>query len=226
MAGAVSKPLMVSVTAMLLALSLPVCARNVSGAEPDASATLRAAVANALEEPSEQEMALRRRQYATVFAVAGGVMFALLIAALWLRMRAAAGTALAAMGTVGIGAMLQFSATKGVPAFLWPPPQLWLGTFAGDFATAVLCAAVAGVLLRPGYRRVLGSILIAEAVWWVIPQAAGAAGLTLNDAGPGMSAGGLMLMGTLVGAVAAPVAAWAMASLATGLAEKIVPEPT
>jgi hypothetical protein len=131
--------------------------------------------------------------------------------------------ALAALGTVGMGAMLQFSATKGMPALLWPPPWLWLGTFAGDFVLAVMCAAIAGVLLRPGYRRVLGSILVAEAVWWIIPQAAEAAGLVLG-AEPRMSMGSLVIIGTLVGAVAAPAAAWAMASLAAGFAERIVPD--
>ncbi len=219
-----SRPLLISVAAMLLLLSAPVHAFNLARAGSGAAAMLAAGVASELETPSEQVLALRRRQYATVFALTAGVLLALLIAALWLRMRAVAGVALAALGTVGMATMLQFSATKGVPAFLWPQPRLWLGTFAGDFALAVMCAGVAGVLLRPGYRRVMGSILIAEAAWWVIPRAAEAAGLTLSAAEPRMSMGSLVLMGTLVGAAAAPAAAWAMASLAAGLADRVVSE--
>jgi len=129
------------------------------------------------------------------------------------RHRGTAAAGIAALAALGIGALLQFTASKGLPMFLWPPPHLWLGTFAADFMLAVMLAAVAGTMLRPGTRRVMGSIVIAEIAWWGIPACAGAVGLTLSIARQRVEVNWLVFLGTAVGAVAAPAAAWATASL-------------
>ena len=67
-------------------------------------------------------------------------------------------------------------------------------------------------MLRPGIRRVMGSIVIAEITWWGVPALAGAAGLTLSIARQRMDVDWLVFVGTAVGAVAAPAAGWATAS--------------
>jgi hypothetical protein len=176
--------------------------------------------------PSAQDIRWRHRQYAAAFAFCAGLLLGAIVIALSLRRRAAAAAGIAALAALGMGAMLQFTASKGLPMLLWPPPHLWLGTFAADFMLAVMFAAVGGVLMRPGMRRVAGSILIAEVGWWGIPAFAGAAGLTLGIARHGMDMDWLMFLGTAVGAVAAPAAGWATASLAAALAERIVPGRT
>ena len=176
--------------------------------------------------PSAQDIRWRHRQYAAAFAFCAGLLLGAIVIALSLRRRAAAAAGIAALAALGMGAMLQFTASKGLPMLLWPPPHLWLGTFAADFMLAVMFAAVGGVLMRPGMRRVAGSILIAEVAWWGIPAFAGAAGLTLGIARHRMDMDWLMFLGTAVGAVAAPAAGWATASLASALAERIVPGRT
>jgi hypothetical protein len=176
--------------------------------------------------PSAQDILRRHRQYASAFAFCAGLLLAAIVIALKLRRRVAAAAGIAALAALGMGALLQFTASKGLPMFLWPPPHLWLGTFAADFMLAVMLAAVGGVLMRPGMRRVAGSILIAEVAWWGIPAFAGAAGLTLGIARHRMDMDWLMFLGTAVGAVAAPAAGWATASLAAALAERIVPGRT
>jgi hypothetical protein len=103
---------------------------------------------------------------------------------------------------------------------------LWLGTFAANFMLAVMFAAVGGTMLRPGMRRVMGSIVIAEIAWWGVPALAGAAGLTLSIARQRMDMDWLVFVGTAVGAVAAPAAGWATASLAAALAERMIPGRT
>jgi hypothetical protein len=176
--------------------------------------------------PSAQDIRQRHRQYASAFAFCAGLLLGAIVIALSLKRRAAAAAGIAALAALGMGALLQFTASKGLPMFLWPPPHLWLGTFAADFMLAVMFAAVGGVLMRPGMRRVAGSILIAEVAWWGIPAFAGAAGLTLGIARHRMDMDWLMFLGTAVGAVAAPAAGWATASLAAALAERIVPGRT
>ncbi|HEY2526168.1 MAG TPA: hypothetical protein VGI29_13980 [Candidatus Binataceae bacterium] len=171
--------------------------------------------------PSDQDIAQRRHEYASAFAVAAAILFLAIVVALVLRHRGAAAAGIAALAALGIGALLQFTASRGLPMFLWPPPHLWLGTFAADFMLAVMVAAVAGTMLRPGTRRVMGSIVIAEIAWWGIPACAGAVGLTLSIARQRMEVNWLVFIGTAVGAVAAPAAAWATASLASAIAERM-----
>jgi len=171
--------------------------------------------------PSDQDIARRRHEYASAFAISAAILLLAVIAALTLRHRGAAAAGIAALAALGIGALLQFTASKGLPMFLWPPPHLWLGTFAADFMLAVMLAAVGGTMLRPGTRRVMGSIVIAEIAWWGIPIYAGAAGLTLSIAQQRMEVNWLVFLGTAVGAVAAPAAAWATASLASAIAERM-----
>lgn len=180
-------------------------------------------VAGHAASPIDDYVARRHRQYMAVFVAAGAGLTVLIAAALWYRRRGAVGVGFAALGALGMGAMLQFSSATGMPALLWPPPRLWLGTFAGDFMLAVMCAAIAGVLLRPGVRRLLGSIVIAEAIWWTAPGIAAAAGLTLSIAEPHMRMDWLVFVGTAVGGVAAPAAAWSIAALAAALADRMVP---
>ncbi|MGA8058261.1 MAG: hypothetical protein WB999_08455 [Candidatus Binataceae bacterium] len=146
-----------------------------------------------------------------------------IVIAFALRHRAAAAAGIAALAALGIGTLLQFTASKGLPMFLWPPPHLWLGTFAANFMLAVMFAAVGGTMLRPGMRRVMGSIVIAEVAWWGVPALAGATGLTLSVARQRMDMDWLVFLGTAVGAVAAPAAGWATASLAAALAERMIP---
>ena len=172
--------------------------------------------------PSAQDIVRRHRQYASAFAFCAGLLLAAIVIALKLRRRVAAAAGIAALAALGMGALLQFTASKGLPMFLWPPPHLWLGTFAADFMLAVMFAAVGGVLIRPGLRRIAGSIVIAEVAWWGIPALAGAAGLTLGIARHRMNMDWMMFLGTAVGAVAAPAAGWATASLASALAERMV----
>jgi hypothetical protein len=176
--------------------------------------------------PSDQDIARRRHEYASAFAISAGILLLAIIVALTLRHRGAAAAGIAALAALGIGALLQFSASKGLPMFLWPPPHLWLGTFAADFMLAVMLAAVGGTMLRPGTRRVMGSIVIAEIAWWGIPACAGAVGLTLSIARQRMEVNWLVFLGTAVGAVAAPAAAWATASLASAIAERMTPRRT
>jgi hypothetical protein len=173
--------------------------------------------------PSAQDIAQRRREYVAAFAISAGILVIALAITLALRHRAAAAAGIAALAALGMGALLQFSASKGLPMFLWPPPHLWLGTFAANFMLAVMFAAVGGTMLRPGMRRVTGSIVIAEVAWWGIPALAGAAGLTLDIARHRMDMDWLVFLGTAVGAVAAPAAGWATASLAAALAERMIP---
>jgi hypothetical protein len=172
--------------------------------------------------PSAQDILRRHGQYAAAFAFCAGLLLAAIVIALKLRRRVAAAAGIAALAALGMGALLQFTASKGLPMFLWPPPHLWLGTFAADFMLAVMFAAVGGVLIRPGLRRIAGSIVIAEVAWWGIPALAGAAGLTLGIARHRMNMDWMMFLGTAVGAVAAPAAGWATASLASALAERMV----
>lgn len=173
--------------------------------------------------PSDQDIARRRSEYVAAFAISAVILLIAIVITLALRHRAAAAAGIAAMAALGMGALLQFSASKGLPMFLWPPPHLWLGTFAANFMLAVMFAAVGGTMLRPGMRRVTGSIVIAEVAWWGIPAFAGAAGLTLDIARHRMDMDWLVFVGTAVGAVAAPAAGWATASLASALAERMIP---
>ncbi len=173
--------------------------------------------------PSDQDIARRRREYARAFAVSAAILVIAIVIALALRHRAAAAAGIAALAALGIGTLLQFTASKGLPMFLWPPPHLWLGTFAANFMLAVMFAAVGGTMLRPGMRRVMGSIVIAEVAWWGVPALAGATGLTLSVARQRMDMDWLVFLGTAVGAVAAPAAGWATASLAAALAERMIP---
>lgn len=176
--------------------------------------------------PSDQDIARRRREYAGAFAISAAILVVAIVIALALGHRSATAAGIAALAALGIGTLLQFSASKGLPMFLWPPPHLWLGTFAADFMLAVMLAAVGGTMLRPGMRRVMGSIVIAEVAWWGVPALAGAAGLTLSIARQRIDVDWLMFIGTAVGAVAAPAAGWATASLAAALAERMVPSRT
>lgn len=176
--------------------------------------------------PSVQDIARRRGEYTAAFAISAGILVIAIVLAFALRHRNAAAAGIAALAAVGIGAILQFTASKGLPMFLWPPPHLWLGTFAADFMLAVMSGAIAGTMLRPGMRRVMGSIVIAEVAWWGIPAFAGAAGLTLGIARHRMDMDWLVFLGTAVGAIAAPAAGWATASLAAALAERMVPDST
>ncbi|HTQ24817.1 MAG TPA: hypothetical protein VMI09_08975 [Candidatus Binataceae bacterium] len=171
--------------------------------------------------PSDRDIAQRRHEYAGAFAISAAILFLAIVVALVLRHRGAAAAGIAALAALGIGALLQFTASRGLPMFLWPPPHLWLGTFAADFMLAVMVAAVAGTMLRPGTRRVMGSIVIAEIAWWGIPACAGAVGLTLSIARQRMEVNWLVFIGTAVGAAAAPAAAWATASLASAIAERM-----
>lgn len=173
--------------------------------------------------PSDQDIARRRRQYVAAFAISAGILLIAIVITFAIRHRAAAAAEIAALGALGMGALLQFSASKGLPMFLWPPPHLWLGTFAANFMLAVMFAAVGGTMLRPGVRRVMGAIVIAEVAWWGIPAFAAAAGLTLDIARHRMDMDWLVFIGTAVGAVAAPAAGWATASLAAALAERMIP---
>jgi hypothetical protein len=176
--------------------------------------------------PSDQDIARRRREYARAFAISAAILVIAIVIALALRHRPAASAGIAALAALGIGTLLQFTASKGLPMFLWPPPHLWLGTFAANFMLAVMFAAVGGTMLRPGMRRVMGSIVIAEIAWWGVPALAGAAGLTLSIARQRMDMDWLVFVGTAVGAVAAPAAGWATASLAAALAERMIPGRT
>ena len=176
--------------------------------------------------PSDQDIARRRREYARAFAISAAILVIAIMIALALRHRPAASAGIAALAALGIGTLLQFTASKGLPMFLWPPPHLWLGTFAANFMLAVMFAAVGGTMLRPGMRRVMGSIVIAEIAWWGVPALAGAAGLTLSIARQRMDMDWLVFVGTAVGAVAAPAAGWATASLAAALAERMIPGRT
>jgi len=171
--------------------------------------------------PSDQDIARRRHEYASAFAISAAILLLAIVVALVFRHRGTAAAGIAALAALGIGALLQFTASKGLPMFLWPPPHLWLGTFAADFMLAVMLAAVAGTMLRPGTRRVMGSIVIAEIAWWGIPACAGAVGLTLSIARQRVEVNWLVFLGTAVGAVAAPAAAWATASLASAIAERM-----
>jgi hypothetical protein len=176
--------------------------------------------------PSDQDIARRRREYATAFAISGAILAFAIVIAIALRHRPAAAAGIAALAALGIGTLLQFTASRGLPMFLWPPPHLWLGTFAANFMLAVMFAAVGGTMLRPGIRRVMGSIVLAEVAWWGVPALAGAAGLTLSIARQRMDVDWLVFVGTAVGAVAAPAAGWATASLATAIAERMLPTRT
>jgi hypothetical protein len=176
--------------------------------------------------PSDQDIARRRREYARAFAISAAILVIAIVIALALRHRPAASAGIAALAALGIGTLLQFTASKGLPMFLWPPPHLWLGTFAANFMLAVMFAAVGGTMLRPGMRRVMGTIVIAEITWWGVPALAGAAGLTLSIARQRMDMDWLVFVGTAVGAVAAPAAGWATASLAAALAERMIPGRT
>jgi hypothetical protein len=173
--------------------------------------------------PSDEDIAGRRREYARAFAISAVILVIAIVIALVLRHRPAAAAGIAALAALGIGTLLQFTASKGLPMLLWPPPHLWLGTFAANFMLAVMFAAVGGTMLRPGIRRVMGSIVIAEIAWWGVPALAGAAGLTLSIARQRMDMDWLVFVGTAVGAVAAPAAGWATASLAAALAERMLP---
>ena len=175
---------------------------------------------------SEKDILRRHSQYAAAFAFVAGILLVTVATALRLGHRNAAAAGIAALAALGMGAMLQFTASKDLAMFLWPPPHLWLGTFAANFMLAVMLAAVGGVLLRPGLRRVMGSIVIAELAWWGVPAVAGAAGLTLSVAQHRTNMNWLVFLGTAVGAVAAPAAGWATASLAAAVAERIVPVRT
>ncbi len=176
--------------------------------------------------PSDRDIAGRRREYARAFTISAVILVIAIVIAFTLRYRSAAAAGIAALAALGIGTLLQFTASRGLPMFLWPPPHLWLGTFAANFMLAVMFAAVGGTILRPGLRRVMGSIVIAEIAWWGVPALAGAAGLTLSIARQRMDVDWLVFVGTAVGAVAAPAAGWATASLAAALAERILPGRT
>jgi hypothetical protein len=176
--------------------------------------------------PSAQDIARRRREYARAFAISGALLVIAIVIAIALRHRPTAAAGIAALAALGIGTLLQFTASRGLPMFLWPPPHLWLGTFAANFMLAVMFAAVGGTMLRPGIRRVMGSIVLAEIAWWGVPGLAGAAGLTLSIARQRMDVDWLVFVGTAVGALAAPAAGWATASLAAAIAERMLPGRT
>jgi hypothetical protein len=154
----------------------------------------------------------RRRQYAEVFASVAVVLLLMTLAARSFNRRDGVGVGLAALGALGIGALLQFSATSAATELMWPPPRWWLGTFAGTFMLAVMFAAVAAVLIHPGLLRILVTVLIAEGVWWSVTQPLGV--------------DWLVFVGTAAGALAAPAAAWALASLCSMVAERVVPART
>ncbi|MGH7914394.1 MAG: hypothetical protein ACREPW_07065, partial [Candidatus Binataceae bacterium] len=103
--------------------------------------------------PSEQDIVRRRSEYSAAFAISAGILLIAIVMTLAFRHRAAAAAGIAALAALGMGALLQFTASKGLPMFLWPPPHLWLGTFAANFMLAVMFAAIGGTMLRPGIRR-------------------------------------------------------------------------
>lgn len=183
---------------------------------------MAAVVRVAARAPLSDFLIRRHRQYAEVFVIGGAVLLVLVVAALWRKRRDAVGAGLAALGALGIGALLQFSATSGIAELMWPAPYLWLGTFAGSFMLAVMFAAVAAVMLRPGLRRALGAVLIAEVVWWGVPLL-GALDALGFGAQPSITMDWLVFLGTAAGAIAAPAAAWALAALCAMVAERIVP---
>jgi hypothetical protein len=168
----------------------------------------------------------RHRQYAETFATGAVILLIAIFAALWLKRRAAVGAGLAALSALGIGALLQFSVTSGITEVMWPPPYLWLGTFAGTFMLAVMFAAVAAVMFRPGWPRGIAAVLVAEAIWWMIPDLGAMSLASPGVAQPSVSMDWLVFVGTASGAVAAPAAAWALAALCASLAERIVPART
>jgi hypothetical protein len=225
--------------AMVVLGRAPVLARSFAPAPPQSRRSTKSAAVYTVADaasvpgtsgddatPSDQDIAGRRREYARAFAVSAVILVIAIVIALTLRHRPAAAAGIAALAALGIGTLLQFTASRGLPMFLWPPPHLWLGTFAANFMLAVMFAAVGGTMLRPGVRRVMGSIVIAEIAWWGVPALAGAAGLTLSIARQRMDVDWLVFIGTAVGAVAAPAAGWATASLAAALAERMIPGRT
>lgn len=206
--------------------SVPLSNRPASGARPlthavqqshaNEAVVARAAVvlgaAQARDDaaaPVRSFMARRRRQYAEVFATGAAALLMVIFAALSLKQPRAVGVGIAALGALGIGALLQFSAAAGIPELMWPSPWWWLGTFAGTFMLAVMLAAGAAVLIRPGLLRGLVAVLIAAGVWCSIVQFSA-------------NVGWLVSFGTAVGALAAPIAAWSLASLSALLAERVV----
>ena len=225
--------------AMVLLGGAPVLARSFAAASAQSRRSTKsgalypvvdtASAANGSAEdatPSDQDIARRRREYARAFTISAVILVIAIVIAFTLRHRLAAAAGIAALAALGIGTLLQFTASRGLPMFLWPPPHLWLGTFAANFMLAVMFAAVGGTMLRPGVRRVMGSIVLAEIAWWGVPALAGATGLTLSIARQRMDVDWLVFVGTAVGALAAPAAGWATASLAAALAERILPDPT
>ena len=67
--------------------------------------------------PSDQDIVRRRREYASAFVISAGILLIAIIGAFVFRRRAAAAAGIAALAALGMGALLQFTASKGLPMF-------------------------------------------------------------------------------------------------------------
>ena len=91
--------------------------------------------------PSDQDIVRRRREYASAFVISAGILLiAIILGAFVFRRRAAAAAGIAALAALGMGALLQFMASKGLPDVLVAAAAPLAGTFAADFMLAVMFA--------------------------------------------------------------------------------------
>jgi hypothetical protein len=124
---------------------------------------------------------------------------------------------IAGMCALALGAALQFFGA-GTTALSWPPLKVWPATFIGVVTLTTIMAALIGLAVGRRLRRALVTIVVAETLWWILPDALPAAGIAVRMQHYRMTDDIVVMIAPIAGAFAVPFAAWATAGLAAALA--------
>jgi hypothetical protein len=166
--------------------------------------------------PSSGYLAWRRHQYLAAATIAVAVLAAGLAVSLILRRSGALGILIAASCAVALAALLQCFAT-GYGVSSWPPLKLWPATSVGNVTLTTMIAASVALAARPGWRRALTAVAVAEALWWLLPVVLAAGGITMGIQRYGSREDILLIIAPIAGAIAVPVAAIAVAGFSAAV---------
>jgi hypothetical protein len=167
--------------------------------------------------PSSGYVNHRRREYLVALAAAAAILIVALAASFLWKRRGMTAAVIAVMCALALGAMLQFFAA-GTTALSWPPLKVWPATFIGIVTLTTMMAALIGLAGGRRLRRALVAIIVAEALWWILPDALAAAGIAVRMQHYRMTDDIVVMIAPIAGAFAVPFAAWATAGLAAALA--------
>jgi len=167
--------------------------------------------------PSSGYVNHRRREYMVALAAAAAILIAALAASFAWKRRGLMAASIAGMCALALGAALQLFGA-GTTALSWPPLKVWPATFIGVVTLTTIMAALIGLAVGRRLRRALVTIVVAEALWWILPDALAAAGIAVRMQHYRMTDDIVVMIAPIAGAFAVPFAAWATAGLAAALA--------